>query len=326
MEFELIRLVLKLLAPIIVILALGFWAGRRHRADHGNVLLLNVFLMDFALPAALLLATLQTPWRGILLEKPLVLELLLAMWGVYLLIFLVARGLGRTPAAAGVLALTVAVPNFGGLGLPILNGVAGERAGNGIDAVMALACGMMLVAPFCLMLLEAGKADAGDRPRHVRLLGLLWQSFSKPILLAPLAGVLGSAWLARSGRPVPLLLLDILRPLGMASLASALFLTGVLLAAQRLKVTRTVLAATCVKSLLQPALAWVAVVALHIDPPIGRTGILLMAVSGSFTGVLFASRYGVQSVEAEGVLLLSTGALVLTIPLFLALTASMAHP
>ncbi len=41
------------LAPIFVIMLLGFWAGKAGMVDNKNVSLLNIFVMDFALPATL---------------------------------------------------------------------------------------------------------------------------------------------------------------------------------------------------------------------------------------------------------------------------------
>jgi malonate transporter len=63
------------LAPIFVIMLLGFWAGKAKMVDNKNVSLLNIFVMDFALPATLFSATVQTPWSGIVAQSPLVLVL-----------------------------------------------------------------------------------------------------------------------------------------------------------------------------------------------------------------------------------------------------------
>jgi predicted permease len=38
------------LAPIFLIMLLGFWAGKAKMVDNKNVSLLNIFVMDFALP------------------------------------------------------------------------------------------------------------------------------------------------------------------------------------------------------------------------------------------------------------------------------------
>ena len=65
------------LAPIFVIMLLGFWAGKAKMVDNKNVSLLNIFVMDFALPAALFSATVQTPWTGIVAQSPLILASIL---------------------------------------------------------------------------------------------------------------------------------------------------------------------------------------------------------------------------------------------------------
>jgi len=49
--------IIKALAPIFIIMLLGFVAGKRGMVDNKNVSLLNIFVMDFALPAALFSAS-----------------------------------------------------------------------------------------------------------------------------------------------------------------------------------------------------------------------------------------------------------------------------
>ena len=123
------------LAPIFVIMLLGFWAGKAKMVDNKNVSLLNIFVMDFALPATLFSATVQTPWSGIVAQSPLVLVLTGAMWITYAAIyFLATRVFKRSPQDAAVLTLTVALPNYAALGLPILGSVLGEGALQGQDA------------------------------------------------------------------------------------------------------------------------------------------------------------------------------------------------
>ena len=77
--------------------------------DNKNVSLLNIFVMDFALPATLFSATVQTPWAGIVAQSPLVLVLTGAMWITYAAIYFLATSVfKRTPQDAAVLTLTVA--------------------------------------------------------------------------------------------------------------------------------------------------------------------------------------------------------------------------
>jgi malonate transporter len=319
-------IIIKALAPIFVILLLGFWAGKAKLVDNRNVSLLNIFLMDFSLPGALFLATVQTPWAGIVKQIPLIAELTLSMWVAYALIFVLSTRLsGKTASDSSVLALTVGLPNYAALGLPILGGVFGESTGVSLNVAIAISCGSVLMTPFCLMILEAGKAkQLGEKASLGALLPkLMYLSLKKPIVFGPLVGVVGSAILGMLGTKAPELMVVALKPLGAAALASALFLTGVILSARKLKINMPVLFGAFIKNLAQPFIAWGVVILLGIDPAVGRAGILLIALPAGFFGVVFGNRFGVQSPDAEGSLLVSTAAFVVTIPLFIMLTAGM---
>jgi malonate transporter len=322
-------IITKALAPIFLILLLGYWAGKAKLVDNANVSILNIFLMDFSLPAALFLATVMTPWAGIYRQLPLVAELTLAMWVAYAVVYwLCVKVWKKSSADAAVLALTVALPNYAALGLPILNGVFGEGTGTSLNVAVAIATGAVMITPVCLMLLERAKAaEKGATDSGLSLLlKLIYLSFKKPIVFGPLAGVAGSAMLGAFRTKLPELAQIAIRPLGLAALATALFLTGVILSARKLKVNGAVLVSALVKNLIQPFIAWGVVLLFGIDPVVGRAGILLIALSAGFFGVVFWNRYGVQSPDAEGALLVSTGAFVVTIPLFILITAPMVHP
>ena len=108
--------------------------------DNKNVSLLNIFVMDFALPATLFSATVQTPWAGIVAQSPLVLVLTGAMWITYAAIYFLATSVfKRTPQDAAVLTLTVALPNYAALGLPILGSVLGEGASTSLSVAVSIA-------------------------------------------------------------------------------------------------------------------------------------------------------------------------------------------
>jgi malonate transporter len=312
--------VFKASAPIFFVLFLGFRAGKSKLVDSGNVSVLNVFLMDFALPSSLFLSTVQTPWSGILELRPLILVLAFSMWLTYAFMFLLSARLWKKAAPeAAVLSLTASLPNYAALGLPILNGVLGEGPASSLSAAVAVSCGAALITPVCLASLEAGKAGSGGGafllPKLVAL------SFKKPIVWAPVAGVAASALLEALGAKVPEAAVIALKPLGAAALGTALFLTGVILSARKGRLSLPVILSTAVKNVAMPSLAWLVAYLLGVDPRTARTGILLTALSAGFFGVLFGNRYGVRSPDAEGALLAGTVAFAATIPLFIALTA-----
>ncbi|MHB3996649.1 AEC family transporter [Klebsiella pneumoniae] len=309
------------LAPIFVIMLLGFWAGKAGMVDNKNVSLLNIFVMDFALPATLFSATVQTPWAGIVAQSPLVLTG--AMWITYAAIYFLATSVfKRTPQDAAVLTLTVALPNYAALGLPILGSVLGEGASTSLSVAVSIACGSVLMTPFCLLILEREKARAAGENSSSTLAMLpvlMWRSVKKPIVWGPLLGVVLSA----IGIRMPDLLLASIKPLGLAATAAALFLTGVILSARKLQLNALIATSTIVKLLVQPFIAWGLVMLLGLHGSIAITAILMIALAAGFFGVVFGNRFGVQSPDAEAVLLLSSVLCILSLPLFISLTSGL---
>jgi len=302
---------------------LGFWAGKAGMVDNKNVSLLNIFVMDFALPAALFSATVQTAWPGIVAQWPLIVVLTGAMWITYAAIyFLATKVFKKSPQDAAVLTLTVALPNYAALGLPILGSVLGENATTSLSVAVSIACGSVLLTPLCLLILEREKARAAGEDHgstFAMLPVLMWRSVKKPIVLGPLVGVILSA----IGIKMPDLVLAAIKPLGLAATAAALFLTGVILSARKLKLNAVVGVGTVAKLLIQPFIAWGIVAALGLSGPVAITAILMIALSAGFFGVVFGNRFGVQSPDAEAVLLLSSVLCILSLPLFITLTSGM---
>lgn len=58
-----------------------------------------------------------------------------------------------------MLTLTVALPNYAALGLPILGSVLGEGSSTSLSVAVSIACGSVLMTPFCL-LIPSGKKRA----------------------------------------------------------------------------------------------------------------------------------------------------------------------
>ncbi len=316
-------IIIHALAPIFVIMLLGFYAGKAKMVANNNVSLLNVFVMDFALPAALFSATVQTPWRGILSQSPLILLLVLSMWIAYAaLYFICTKVFKKSPQDAAVLTLTVALPNYAALGLPILGSVLGENSATSLSVAVSIACGSVLMTPFCLLILEREKARAGgeNQGSALKMLPvLMWRSVTKPIVWGPLLGVLMSA----TGLKMPEMVLAAIKPLGLSATASALFLTGVILSARKLKINGPVLISCVTKNLVQPFITWGLLLMFGITGPLAVTAVLMVALSAGFFGIVFGNRFGVQSPDAEATLLISSVLCILTLPLFISLTAGL---
>ncbi|RKS84461.1 malonate transporter [Orbus hercynius] len=315
--------ILKALAPIFVIMFLGFFAGKRGMVDNKNVALLNIFVMDFALPAALFSATVQTPWNAIVQQWYLIVILAVSMWIIFAAIYFLSTNVFKKPAKeAAVLTLTVALPNYAALGLPILGSVIGENTGVSLSVAISIACGSVLLTPLCLLILEREKARENGTVSgsSLAMLPILaWRSVTKPIVWGPLLGVVLSA----VGIKMPEIVLLAIKPLGLAATASALFLTGLILSARTLKVNFVVSVSSITKLVIQPILAWGMVLLLGLHGDLAITAVLMLALSAGFFGVVFGNRFGVQSADAEATLLISSILCIVTLPVFITLTAGL---
>jgi malonate transporter len=82
--------------------------------------------------------------------------------------------------------------NYAALGLPILGSVLGEGSSTSLSVAVSIACGSVLMTPFCLLILEREKARAeGKTPAPLAMLPvLMWRSIKKPIVMGPLLGVI----------------------------------------------------------------------------------------------------------------------------------------
>ena len=119
--------------------------------------------------------------------------------------------------------------------------------------------------------------------------------------MGPLLGVILSA----IGIKMPELVLSAIKPLGLSATAAALFLTGVILSARKLQINTMVITSTIAKLLIQPAIAGIVLI-FGLHGSVAITAILMIALSAGFFGVVFGNRFGVQSPDAEAVLLLSS--------------------
>src|SRR5258708_12503323 len=118
------QVIFTVLAPIFFVMALGYVAGRMRTIDNHHVGEINALVMDFALPASLFASTGSAPRGEMMAQGPLFAILGAVMLIIYLLWYLFERKASRrSRGEAALQALTVAVPNYAGIGLPIASPV-----------------------------------------------------------------------------------------------------------------------------------------------------------------------------------------------------------
>jgi malonate transporter and related proteins len=299
--------ILASLAPVFLVMALGYLAGRTKEFDNRNIDSLNALVMDFALPAALFTAMAQAPRQAMIDQARLALVLLVAMLAAFALTYLLQIRLFRSePKERALIALTASGPNVGSAGLPIVAALFSKSAS--ISVAVAVALAAIVLTPLTLLLLEG--ADHTKR----KPLAIIKGALLKPIVIAPVLGCLASF----SGLPLPPLLDATLTLVGQGASGTALFLTGLVLSAQPIRFTMNVRLVATIKNILQPMLTMLLALPM-LDAVEARVAVMLMAIPSGAFGVLFAIRYNVPSVQIGTILIASTvgSAVTLTVAILL---------
>jgi malonate transporter len=307
------------LVPIFAVMGIGYFAGWIRDVDNHHVAELNALVMDFALPASLFVATATTSRAMLLAQWPLLVTLIVSMLLLYGLCYWAQRRLfGLRSGPAAVQTLTIALPNYAAAGLPLISAVFG--ADHTIYVALAIAAGSIFPSPLTLAILEANKAaEAGQQKNVGAIVGAIGRSLRKPIVLGPAIGILFSL----AGIPLATVVVHSLQLIGQTAGGVALFLTGVILSAQKLVLSRNVISGVLLKNVVHPLIAFALVLLLSLHGEAARAAILLAALPSGFFGVLFGLRYGVESREAGSTLVVSSVFSIVTLAAVLILTAGM---
>jgi malonate transporter and related proteins len=315
-ELDLLDIILGSTVPVFFVIALGYFAGWTRKIDNHHVAELNALVMDFALPASLFVAMVQTPQSLLLEQGQLIIVLAVSMLVIYGLHFFLQTKLFKLDSReAAVGSLTSGLPNFASAGLPLISSVFG--AANTVSVGISIAVGSIVMSPLTLVILEAGDKSTRDVPAVRRIIVAIGKSILKPVVIAPMIGMV----LTLCDVEVPRLLDASLTLIGIGAGGVALFLTGLILSSQSFRLNGNVALGTVLKNVAHALLAAALVAALAVSPVVGRQAIILCAVPAGFFGILFGLRYGVVSQDSGSMLIASTLLSTVTIPAAILLTA-----
>jgi predicted permease len=304
------------LVPVFFVLALGYFAGKRNAFDADQSAGLSKLALTFALPASLFVSMTDIPKDLLLQQGRLVLALTLAHVGLFLAAWLLlplVKSLSGTPSIIYALALaTSATPVFG---LAILKPLLGPTSAGAVGLV---ALAINLTVPLAMVLLEidaAGKhgETATDSHRPNPVLTGLNAGLKSPLLWAPLLGI--GAVLA--GIHLPAAAASSFELIGSTTSGVAVFAVGLVLAAHAIRLSVSVLVGSLARITVQSMLLFALLRLLHVQSPFAREALVCCSFPLATTVVLFAARYKAVESEAASMLLLSTLALVVTVPTIL---------
>jgi malonate transporter and related proteins len=333
-----IQTILSALTPIVVSLLLGFLAARRHDFEPKDASTLNRMAMSYALPPALFVGTIGTPRAELIRDIPLFITICTAVVGLYLVVLLLFRFVFRLSLSVSVLAAmaasTPAVPFMGPAILGQLFGMA-----SAIPIAMGGLLTNLIVVPATILTLAFGSnqtnlasgtragpgsesltaavtSPPGRRPSI--LLEKLLETVKEPLVWAPMLAFA----LVLCGVRVPGLLSHALSLLGQAASGVALFASGIVLAAYKIKLNRNILLLVFLKNVAQPALVLCGLLLLGHTGPIIPKAVLTTAIPTAPLVITLAVQYHVSEASAPSAVFFSVIGSIFTIGAFIALT----HP
>jgi malonate transporter len=312
-----LEIMLNALLPVFFGMALGYLGGWTRDVDNKHVAQLNALVMDFAVPASMFVTVVQASRRTLLDELPLAANLSISMLILYFVTYVMARrAFSAAPGEACIQALTTSLPNYASAGLPLISALLG--ADHLVAAAVAIACGSIVVSPITLVILDRTSQTQDKRSITASLVSAI----TKPIVLSPILAV--AFVLTGIGLPEPLTRTFSL--MGQVAGGAGLFLTGLILSAQKLHLGANAGIQTLLSNIAHPflaaALAWL----FALPPLTAREAIVLSALPVGFFGVLFGLRFNKSSEVAGTTLIASTILSAATLAAAIYLTAGLEQP
>jgi predicted permease len=307
------------LLPVFFVLALGYLAGKRHAFDADQAAGLSKLALGFALPASLFVSMTDIRRDLLLQQGRLVLALLIAHLGLFVVAWLLLRQVRSLRGSAAVIvALMLATSATPVFGIAVLQPLLGDTS-TGTVGLVALA--INLVMPTAIILLEVessgtGTGSAGTPSRKSPVLEGLKSGAKSPLLWAPVLGIL----VVLIGVRIPKGIASSFEMIGSATSGVAVFTVGLTLAAHAFHLTRAVLLGTLGRITVQTAVLFVLLRLLHVQGPFAREALVCCSFPLATAVVLFASRYNAMAAESASTLLLSTLSLVVTVPITIAIS------
>jgi malonate transporter len=275
------------LVPIFAGLLLGYCAGLWRKMDNENVKTPITFAMSFAIPCSLFLAIAGTSRAALRGQVRPALVLAAVYFVLYGLSFLWTRSKENlNNADSSVVALTLGFPNSAAVGLPLLDSVFGPQAT--VTVATSIAVGSITLSPITLALLESNGSSSHRRASLRTFVFSVARSFKKPIVWAPLLGLVFSC----TGADLPSFIQRSLAVMGSAADGSALVLTGLVVSAQKFEIGKSALIAVFLKNALQPAIALGFCLLFQLPAEQMRYVILISAMPCGFFGVVFGKGVG----------------------------------
>src|SRR5712692_10100178 len=225
------------LLPVFFVMALGYMAGKRNTFDADQAAGLSRLALGFALPASLFVSMTDIRKDLLLQQGPLVLALLLAHVGLFLVSWLVLRRIESLRGAPSIICALVmstsATPVFG---IAVLQPLLGETS-TGTVGLVALAINLVMPMAIIFLEIESASSSVSKASRRTQVLTGLKSGLQSPLLWAPVVGIA----LVLAGLHLPKPVASACEMIGSATSGVAVFAVGLTLAAHAFHLSKAVI-------------------------------------------------------------------------------------
>jgi predicted permease len=305
------------LLPVFFVLALGYMAGKRNTFDADQAAGLSRLALGFALPASLFVSMTDIRKDLLLQQGPLVLALLLAHVGLFLVSWLLLSRIESLRGAPSIICAliisTSATPVFG---IAVLQPLLGDTS-TGTVGLVALAINLVMPMAIILLEIDSPGSSGSKTSRRTQVLTGLKSGLQSPLLWAPVLGIA----LVLAGLHLPKEIASAFEMIGSATSGVAVFTVGLTLAAHAFRLSKAVILGTLARITVQTSVLFALLHLLHVQGPFAREALVCCSFPLATAVVLFAAKYKAMEAESASMLLLSTLSLVVTVPVTVALSA-----
>jgi len=297
------------IAPVFLILLLGFVAGKRKRFTMEQARGFSLLTLHYTLPVALFLGMAQFRRDLLMQQGALILVMIVGYAVLFPVAFWVLRAFGMEKLKAVLLGYTVASTATPIYGLTVLVPIFGMEAGTGVVGMAALVTNLAQVSVAIAMLAAAsGEGDGVSAGMIFR------RTVSNPLVLGPVLGALVSA----SGYAVPGVVISTLKPFAVAASGVAIFACGLALAFYPVRLlSRVVVLGSLACLVVQPVVFFGCIKLLGVGSAMAKATFVSSVMPTSTPTVLFAHQYRTCEAETASIMLVTTLAMVVTIPVCL---------
>jgi malonate transporter len=304
------------LTPVFFVLALGYFAGKRNAFDADQSAGLSKLALTFALPASLFVSMTDIQKDLLLEQGRLVLALIFSHAGLFVAAWLLLRLVKSLSGTASIIyALMLATSATPVFGLAVLGPLLGPTSGGAVGLV---ALAINLTVPPAVILLEMDAATKHQQgtmnpSKSSAILTGLNAGLKSPLLWAPILGIA----VVLASIHLPIVVASCFELIGSATSGVAVFAVGLVLAAHPVCFSPDVLIGSIARVTVQSAVLFALLHLLQVNSPFAREALVCCSFPLATVVVLFAARYKAVESEAASMLLVSTVALIITVPTIL---------